>query len=190
MPRQPLSALSALSALSPLPALTTMVALLALPALLWANGGTLRLNNVPMGEYLVSAFTDPTPVQADSLDVSVLAVFRSSGEVAPDLSVTIRTRHIDGTSPGDTRLATREQADDPRYYATKFALGAEGTWEITVIVRGPEGEGEASFQIRARDRGLLGNPWFLTLMALLPLLLIATFILRSGGKPEAGPEAS
>jgi hypothetical protein len=168
----------------PLAALLTLGGLLVLPALLWANGGTLRLNNVPMGGYLVSAFTDPTPVQPDSLDVSVLAVFRSTGEVAPDLSVTVRTRHVDGTAPGETREATREQADDPRYYATKFGLGAEGTWELTVAVSGPQGGGEASFQIRARDRGLLGNPWFLTLMALLPLLLIGGLIARSGGKRE------
>ena len=40
---------------------------------------------------------------------------------------------------------TREQAQDPRYYAAKFALGSVGEWEILVRVRGPEGEGEVSF---------------------------------------------
>lgn len=172
----------------PLFLLLPLLGLLLLPGLVWANGGTLRLNNVSMGAYLVSAFTDPTPVQVDSLDVSVLAVFRNSGEVVPDLSVTVRTRHLDGSAPGDVRAATREQADDPRYYATKFGLGAEGAWEITVTVVGPEGEGEASFEVRARDRGVFGNPWFLSLMALLPLLLIAVFIFRQGGEEKTREE--
>jgi len=154
--------------------------ILLLPALAWANGGTLRLNSVPMGAYLVSAFTDPTPVQVDSLDVSVLAVMRSSGEVAQGLTVTVRTRHLDGKAGGDTRAATQDQADDPRYYATKFGLGAEGTWEITVAVDGPEGSGEASFEIRARDRGILGNSLVLILLALLPLVGIALMIFRQG----------
>jgi hypothetical protein len=153
---------------------------LLIPSLAWANGGTLRLNNVPMGAYLVSAFTGPTPVQADSVDVSVLAVMRSSGEVAQGLTVTVRTRHLDGSTRADVRAATQDQADDPRYYATKFGLGAEGTWEITVAVEGPEGSGEASFEIRARDRGIFGNPLVLTLLALLPLLGIALMIFRQG----------
>jgi len=154
--------------------------LVLLPGLAWANGGTLRLNSIPMGAYLISAFTDPTPVQPDSLDVSILAVMQSSGEVAQGLEVTVRTRHLDGTAPSDSRAATQDQADDPRYYATKFGLGAEGTWEITVEVVGPEGSGEASFQIRARDRGIFGNPWLLSFLALLPLLGIATMIFREG----------
>jgi hypothetical protein len=126
------------------------------PAL--ANGGTLRLANVPMGAYLVSVFTDPTPVRPDSLDVSVLVVMRGLGGGGEGLDVRLRTRHLEGLRPEEERPATREQADDPRYYAAKFGLGAEGPWEIQVTVRGPEGSGEASFEVRARDRGLLGNP--------------------------------
>jgi hypothetical protein len=157
------------------------------PAL--ANGGTLRLANVPMGAYLVSVFTDPTPVRPDSLDVSVLIVSAASGAVIEGLDVRLRTRHLEGLRPEEERPATREQADDPRYYAAKFGLGAEGPWEIQVAVRGPEGSGEASFQVRARDRGLLGNPLVLILLALLPLILVGAWIARQPAEASAGAKA-
>ncbi len=144
----------------------------------FANGGTLRLANVPMGEYRVSVFTDPTPVRPDSLDVSVLVLREGVLGVADDVRVTVRTRLLQDPGPGELREATREQADDPRYHAVKFGLGAEGEWEITVAVSGPGGEGEASFQVRARERGLLGHPAVLVTLALLPLLGVALWIFR------------
>jgi hypothetical protein len=153
-----------------------------------ANGGTLRLANVPMGAYLVSVFTDPTPVRPDSLDVSVLIVSGASGEVVEGLDVRVRTRHLEGVRPEEERPATREEADDPRYYAAKFALAAEGEWEIRVSVQGPEGSGEAAFQLRARDRGLLGSPLVLIFLALLPLLVVGAWIARQSGEAHAGTD--
>jgi hypothetical protein len=180
------------------------------PGLLWANGGTLRLANVPMGEYRVSVFTDPTPVRPDSLDVSLLIVNAGTGEVVEGLDVRVRTRLLEprhgghgeeaaghdagaeGTPHfprGEERAATREAADDPRYYATKFALGAEGRWELTVVVEGPAGSGEASFEVTAREAGILGNPLVLILLALLPLVLVGAWIARSGGEETKGESA-
>lgn len=152
-----------------------------------ANGGTLRLSNVAMGAYLVSAFTDPTPVRPDSMDVSILAVMAATGEVAEGLEIRIRTRHLDGLAPDEEEVATREQADDPRYYAAKFGLGAEGRWELTLHVTGPQGAGEASFQVTARERGVLGNPLVLILLALLPLVAVGGWIGFRGRAEEEVP---
>lgn len=166
------------------------VALLLLfsASIAFANGGTLRLANVVMGEYRVSVFTDPTPVRPDSLDVSVLVMREGALGVAEDVQVTIRTRDLNGQGLEDVREATREQADDPRYYAAKFGLGAEGAWEIMVQVAGPAGEGEASFQVRARDRGILGHPLVLTVLALLPLIGVALWIFRKEEDDEVRTE--
>lgn len=179
--------------------------LIAAPADLLANGGALRLANVVMGEYRVSVFTDPTPVRPDSLDVSVL-VLQEGVEGVPDgLDVTVRTRFLEprrGAAATDareregappvgteqTRPATRAQADDPRYHAAKFALGAEGRWRVTVAVRGDAGEGEASFEVTARERGLLGHPVTFVLLALLPLVIAAWWILRE--EEDTGSEGA
>jgi len=180
----------------PLTAVLAVALLLAIPGTLLANGGTLRLANVPMGNYLVSVFTDPTPVRPDSLDVSVL-IFQDEVEGVPDgVGVTVRTELLelhadDGEWPdarpgmGETLQATREQADDPRYYAAKFALGAPGRWLISVEVDGEGGHGKASFEVTARERGLLGHPLVISFLALLPLGLAAWWIMK--GEDEAGP---
>jgi acetylornithine deacetylase/succinyl-diaminopimelate desuccinylase-like protein len=173
-------------------ALAAVLVLLAGASAALANGGTLRLANVPMGEYRVSAFTDPTPVRPDTLDVSVLVVREGVTGVAEDVRVTVRTRALEGQGPETVREATREQADDPRYHAAKFALGAEGEWEVTVAVIGPHGQGEASFRLRARERGLLGHPLVLMGLALLPLLAVALWIFREeeGGATDEEATAS
>ena len=163
--------------------------LLAIPGTLLANGGTLRLANVSMGEYRVSVFTDPTPVRPDSLDVSVLVIREGVDGVPDGLDVQVRTEllelggdHVE-TQPlrvgaGETLQATREQADDPRYYAAKFGLGAEGRWRITVSIRGDAGAGEASFEVVAREAGIFGQPLVLMILALLPLAGAGWWVMR------------
>jgi hypothetical protein len=176
--------------------LWVLLALLFSASALWANGGTLRLNQAVMGAYRVSAFTDPTPVQVDSLDVSVLVVDGRTGTVVEGLLVELRARHLSGKAPERLERATREAADDPRYYAAKFTLEEPGDWEITVVVFGPEGSGEAAFTIRALRPSLFQNPWVLLLLAILPLGLLGLWISRGGagseeekGRQEAEAEA-
>ncbi|NNM06935.1 MAG: hypothetical protein HKO65_17695, partial [Gemmatimonadetes bacterium] len=54
--------------------LVALGAALTLPAstnFLLADGGTLRVANVPMGAYRINVYTDPTPITPDSIDVSI-----------------------------------------------------------------------------------------------------------------------
>jgi hypothetical protein len=158
-----------------------------LPLPLQADGGTLRVANVPMGAYRVSVFTDPTPIPPDTIDVSVLATFERGRGIARDLHIDVTARRMDGMGIPVRHPATRAQADDPRYYAAKFALGAVGDWEIGVQIRGPEGEGEVFFQVTVREPGLLGNPFLVLTLALMPLLLVGWWLKRSGGPPSTPP---
>lgn len=160
---------------------------MATPRSLIADGGTLRVANVPMGAYRVNVFTDPTPVTPDSIDVSVLVTFERGRGVATGLEIEVSGRRVDGTGGEVRRAATRGQAEDPRYYAAKFALGSEGLWEISVRVAGEEGEGETSFRITVQKPGLLGNPYLLLTVALLPLLLVGLW-LRRANSPSSHPE--
>lgn len=174
--------------------LLVLALLVGLPTTVLANGGTLRLANVVMGDYRVSVFTDPTPVRPDSLDVSVLILQEGVDGVPDGVDVQVTTELLEHHGDhaldlperamlGQTLPATREQADDPRYYAAKFALGAEGRWRITVSVQGEAGEGEASFEVTARQRGPLGHPAVVITLALLPLLGAAWWVLRDD-EPE------
>lgn len=177
--------------LGPALLLAGLALLLTAPAALLGNGGTLRLANVAMGDYLVSVFTDPTPVRPDSLDVSVLVLREGRPGLAEDVEVRVRARSLDHPGPEVVRAATREQADDPRYHAAKFALGHEGRWSITVGVSGEHGSGSASFEVRAREVGLLRHPLVLSLLALLPLGVMGWWVLREeegGGEEGEGEE--
>ncbi len=163
--------------------------LLAVANPLWADGGTLRVANVPMGAYRVNVYTDPTPISPDSIDVSVLATFERGRGVALGLEIEVVARHVDVPGPEIRHPATRDQAEDPRFYAAKFALGSEGNWEITVRVKGPEGAGEVAFEVEVREPGLFGNPYLILTVALLPLILVGWWLRRTGSvsSPSSRP---
>ena len=160
------------------------VALVA-PGPLAADGGTLRVANVPMGAYRVNVYTAPTPIRPDSIDVSLLVTFERGRGVALGLDILIVARRVDGAGEPLRQPATREAADDPRFYAAKFALGSEGEWEMTVRVEGPEGEGEVTFQVSVQEAGPLSNPWVILLLAFLPLVLVGWWLKSSGGGARA-----
>ena len=63
--------------------------LLAMTLPLAADGGTLRVANVPMGAYRVNVFTDPTPIPPDSIDVSALVTFERGRGVATGLEIEV-----------------------------------------------------------------------------------------------------
>ena len=158
-----------------------------------ADGGTLRISNAPMGAYRVNVFTDPTPVPPDTIDVSVLVTFERGRGVAVGLEILVTGRRVDGQGSVVSKAATRDQAEDPRYYAAKFALGTVGEWEIQVSVRGPEGEGTVSFQIVVQEPGLLDNPFTILTLAFLPLVLMGWWLKRATGaadpsSPSTRPE--
>ena len=157
----------------------TLALFLISPAATLANGGRLRVAEAPMGDYRVSVFTSPTPVPPDTLDVSILvmAVGRSDPVEGVEVQVTLTPVGHDASS--QAKRATREDADDPRYYAAKFSLGGAGRWGVAVRVAGPVGEGEVDFQIEASERGILGSPVAVLFVSLLPLAVLAWWFLRS-----------
>ena len=138
-----------------------------------------------MGAYRVNVFTDPTPITPDSVDVSVLVTFERGRGVARGLEIVVEATRLDGSGTRIRHPATREQAEDPRYYAAKFRPGASGDWEIRVILRGPEGQGEASFQVEVREAGAFQNPMVILTLALLPLLLVGAWLKLSSSSEDS-----
>ena len=159
-------------------ALLTFALLLLVPATTLANGGRLRVAEAPVGDSRVSVFTSPTPVPPDTLDVSVLVMEVGRSEPVEGLDVRVALTPIGHTAPSQTERATKEAADDPRYYAAEFHLGGAGLWDVAVYVAGPGGEGEVSFRIEAAEWGPLQNPLVVLVLSLLPLALLAWWLLR------------
>lgn len=160
------------------------------PRLLLADGGTLRVSNVPMGAYRVNVFTDPTPIPPDTIDVSVLVTFERGRGIATGLEIMVVARPLGASGPEVARAATREQADDPRYYAANFALGSVGAWELEIRLRGPEGEGAVRFEVEVREPGLGSNPFLILGLALVPVLLVGWWLRKSGGPSGDPPSAA
>lgn len=109
----------------------------ALAALLHAapgvgDGGLVRLH-AGAGPYTVTVFSQPTPLRAGPVDLSVLVQERDGGTPRLDAQVTLRLRQ------GDALLdvpATRAAATNKLLYAALFTLPAPGPWEVTVTVDG------------------------------------------------------
>jgi hypothetical protein len=173
------------------------VASLLLAAALLANGGTLRVADAPMGAYRVSVYTDPTPARTDSLDVSILIVREGDPSTVADLDVRVEAELVEAredavvaAAPTILRVvADRGQAEDPRYYAAKFAPSVPGKWSIVVSVDGPEGRGRVEFPLDVREPGPLDRPSVVLVLALTPLAILAWWLTR-GGPAEAHPDES
>ncbi len=130
--------------------------LVAAPGSLRADGGTLRVANLPMGAYRVNVFTDPTPIPPDSIDVSVLVTFERGRGVAMGLDIEVVARRVDGRGvrvqasrhPGAGRRTPgtmRPSSPWDRWGSGRFESGS----------RGPRERGKPSSRWRSRSR----DPW-------------------------------
>jgi hypothetical protein len=112
--------------------------------------GVLQLNGDAAGPYVVSAWTQPSPVRVGSGAVTI-AVMRPASRVAlTDVSVRVTaTRPEDA---GDRVAIEASRGRDPlgiRYLAD-LDLPAAGRWRITVAVRGPDGAGSVDFPLEVK----------------------------------------
>ena len=157
---------------------------LLLPGQALGDGGTIRLSGLEFGDYRVTVFTDPTPVRPDSIDVSFLITEADGLSVAQGLEIWVDVEPLDHAGRSARHPATREQADDPRMYAAKFALGSPGRWRVAISVRGDGGSGEASFEISASEGNIFDRPGILLVTALMPLILVGLW-LHFGNRPHS-----
>lgn len=158
------------------------------PAL--ANGGTVRISRAPVGRYLVSVFSSPTPLRTGEVDISVL-VQDSGDAVVRDVAVRVEARPIRVSEGGVSAVretATREAATNKLFQAAKFPVETPGEWEFRIEVGGDEGAGGAvSFRAELTEATLLDRPYLLATLVLLPVLLVAWLVRRRGG--DDGPQS-
>ena len=121
------------------------------------GGGTPKLTNAEAGPYRVSVWTDPDPIRAGELHVSVAVVESlepgaSEGEIGDlilDANVQVRAEPISQAGNVLIAYATHENAVNKLLYEADLDLPAEGQWRVTIQVEGPAGAGSAGFEIEA-----------------------------------------
>jgi hypothetical protein len=175
-------------------ALSLLVLVVAAPLL--ANGGIVRISGAPVGPWLVTVYSSPTPLRTGEVDISVLVQDSAESLVDVPIAVEASPLGIDGAS-AVREVATRAAATNKLFKAAKFEIADPGEWEFRVRVGGgaaegpagadrpedpPEGPGRAevaggggggavSFRATVARTTILDRPYLLAAIILLPLAL-------------------
>lgn len=157
-----------------------------------ADGGRLRLANVPVGPYRMSAFTEPDPVLRGPFDVSVSIYDEESRQPVDGVTILVTATPIDSiAAPAIRHPATRDQADRPElYYSAKFDLTHTGRWTIALALRGDGWDTEETFEVSASEPGLLDQPWAVLILGLLPLVLVGVWLRLNPSETTAPPRSA
>ncbi|HWB10728.1 MAG TPA: hypothetical protein VG826_15975 [Pirellulales bacterium] len=152
--------------------LTGSIALL--PAVAGADGGAVRASK-QHGNYQVTVFTDPTPLLAGPVDVSVFVQDVGTGQPILDGQIDVEVAPRGRSSETIRLAATRAAASNKLFQAAQLDLPHASWWTFAVIVRLPTDSMDLHFELEAGDpppnwRSLW--PWFCW-----PFLVIALFAL-------------
>lgn len=171
------------------PALTWLglaVILLFVPRSVQAHGGgTPQLINAQAGPYWMSVWTDPDPIRVGEFHVTVAvseapkpgASTREAGDLVLDAAVLVRMEPVSQSGATLVAAATRDNAVNKLFYEADLTLPAEGQWRVDILVDGPTGAGDASFDIEASSPSA-----FSTLLSLgWPLWAGVGLVLVAGG---------
>ena len=118
------------------------------------GGGAPHLSNAVVGPYRVSAWTQPSPLRAGNMHVSIAVseppasnAAAEAGSPVLDAIVNVRLNPVDQTGETLAAPATHQNATNKLFYEADLTVPAEGQWQVTILVEGPAGSGHANFQI-------------------------------------------
>ena len=191
-----------------LPALAVAVALGAGTAL--ANGGTVRIAEAPVGPWVVTVYSSPTPLRTGEIDISTLV--QDSGGATVDVPITVTATPVGFVAEAVLQPATRRQATNKLFKAAKFDIGVPGRWVFRIHVGSaaaaaggpspvetvddtvgtdPAGMGEAdpggvvSFDAVVAKSTILDRPFLLAALVGLPLLVTGWLLLGRDAEARA-----
>jgi hypothetical protein len=143
-----------------------------LPAVARADAGAVRASK-RNETCQVTVFTDPTPLRAGPVDVSVLVLDAATGQPVLDRQIDIEFAPR-GRSSDKIRLTTTSAAASNKLFqAAHFDLPQAGWWSFTVVVRRPADTMELHFELEAGDSP---PPWrSLWLWFFWPFFVVALF---------------
>jgi hypothetical protein len=126
------------------------------------------------GGYLIAVFTDPTPLRAGPVDVSVLVQDAATKQALPQAQVTVWVGQSARGRAAVPYPATTAAATNKLLHAALFELPEAGWWELEVVVQGPMGPARVRFAVEAAEpspRWVAFWPW-VSWPALVILLLV------------------
>ena len=141
-----------------------------------ADGGLLRLAG-KTGRYQISVFSEPTPLRAGPVDISVLLQDASSGDLVTQARAIVRMSKAG--RPALEYPATFEAATNKLFRAAQFNLPERGHWDIQVEVESARGRAVIAGELdvaEALPRWRELWPWIGW-----PALAIILFLLWVGG---------
>lgn len=119
---------------------------LSLVATVRGDGGTPRFSG-DAGGYRVTVFTEPTPLRAGQVDVSVLLEDRQSGAIVTDVPVSISAAPASHPAAVRRQPATTRAATNRLFQAATFELPEAGRWEFGVSVGESSGKVTCTFTV-------------------------------------------
>jgi hypothetical protein len=125
-------------------------ALLSCRSLAMADGGTVRLLE-QKGDYQIAVFTEPTPLRAGLVDISVLIQQADTQSPISEVEVTIEARRRGDAGPTISHPATTEAATNKLFRAATFELPEAGWWDLEVSIDGPLGMTQARFDVEVAE---------------------------------------
>lgn len=160
-----------------------LATLAALTATAWANGGIVRISQAPVGPWLVTVYSSPTPLRTGEVDISTLV--QDSANVIVDVPITVDATPVGFVAEAVRSPATRGQATNKLFKAAKFDIGVPGRWEFRVRVgsaaeratRASGPGGVVSFEAVVTKSTILDRPLLLATLVLLPLVGAGWFLL-------------
>ncbi len=162
-----------------LPWLLLLAWLIAPPAARAHSGGPYPvLLEEHAGPYIVSALADPDVGLGTFI---VQATLIGGDPVSADTEVTVWVQPEDGHTAEAGYRAERQTARDGDQFLAKVPFDAEGMWQVRLVLDGPAGYGEASFQVHVTPPS---RQWISTLLCLLPFIILGVLWLVDALRPH------
>jgi cytochrome c oxidase assembly factor CtaG len=98
------------------------------------HGGEVRLME-KTGPFLITVFSDPTPLRVGPVDISVMVQDGDSGRPILDAEVTVQLQQYGAGGPPIITQVTRQNATNKLLYAASVDLPASGLWELQVTAQ-------------------------------------------------------
>jgi hypothetical protein len=123
------------------------------------HGGEVRLME-KAGPFVITVFSDPTPLRVGPVDISVMVQDGDSGRPILDAEVTVRLQERGTGGPPIITQATRQNATNKLLYAAPVNLPAPGLWALQVTTQYQEQAADVTCIVTAAaPRSTLRSRW-------------------------------